>query len=99
MESVKKTTAENISSLRTNRSRHIINVDRRSTKIHYHIGDEVLLFNARKRGRKERRIKPDFSGQYVIQLISGKLVTLSNSKGATLKTKYNVDRIKPYIRS
>lgn len=33
----------------------------------YHVRDELLMFNMRKWGRKGGRIKPDFSGLYVIQ--------------------------------
>ncbi|KAL7837366.1 hypothetical protein SRHO_G00270770 [Serrasalmus rhombeus] len=53
----------------------------------------------RKQGRKGGRIEPDFSGPYVIRSICGKVVTLSNSDGATLKNKYSVNHIKPYRRS
>ena len=65
----------------------------------YHIGDEVLLFNMRKRGRKGGRIQPDFSGPYVIKDIAGKLVTLASLDGSILKTKYSISHIKPYRRS
>ncbi|XP_060775724.1 uncharacterized protein LOC132885264 [Neoarius graeffei] len=65
----------------------------------YSIGDEVLLCNMRKHGRKGGRIEVDFSGPYMMQAISGRLVTLSTSQGATLKNKYNINHIKPYRRS
>lgn len=72
---------------------------KRSTKIQCGVGDEVLLFNMRKQGRKGGRIEPDFTGPYAIESICGKLVTLSNYEGVTLKSKYNVNHIKPYRRS
>ncbi|KAL7858905.1 hypothetical protein SRHO_G00140520 [Serrasalmus rhombeus] len=53
----------------------------------------------RKQGRTGGKIEPDFSGPYVIRSICGKVVTLSNSDGATLKNKYSVNHIKPYRRS
>jgi len=51
----------------------------------YNVGDEVLLMNMRKRGRKGGRIEPDFSGPYIIERLSGKLVTLNKRGGITLK--------------
>lgn len=100
METVKKTAAENISkSQEKQKQAYAKRVQKKYKNTVYQVGDEVLLFNARKRGRKGGRIEPDFSGPYVIQSICGKLVTLSNSEGATLKNKYNVDHIKPYRRS
>jgi len=51
----------------------------------YNVGDEVLLMNMRKRGRKGGRIEPDFSGPYIIERLSGKLVTLNKPGGITLK--------------
>lgn len=62
----------------------------------YTVGQEVLLFNMRKQGRKGGRTEPDFNVPYTIQAISGKLVTLLNSEGVLLKNKYNVDHIKPF---
>jgi len=41
--------------------------------------------NMRKRGRKGGRIEPDFSGPYIIERLSGKLVTLNKPGGITLK--------------
>ncbi|XDV48459.1 hypothetical protein PO909_017866 [Leuciscus waleckii] len=65
----------------------------------YNVGDEVLLMNTRKCGRKGGRIEPDFSGPYIIERLSGKLVTLNKPGGITLKTKYSIGHIKPYRRS
>ncbi len=65
----------------------------------YNVGDEVLLMNMRKRGRKGGRIEPDFSGPYIIERLSGKLVTLNKPGGITLKTKPSISHIKPYRRS
>lgn len=62
-------------------------------------GDEVLLLNMRKCGRKSGRLQPYFSGPYFIQDICGKCVTLQNSDGKTLNTTYNLDHIKPFIVS
>lgn len=44
-------------------------------------------------------MEPDFSGQYNIESISGKLVTLKNQEGTTFKTKYCINHLKPYKRS
>ncbi|CAL9688356.1 unnamed protein product [Knipowitschia caucasica] len=64
--------------------------------VSYSIGQEVLLFNMRKKGRKGGRIEPDFSGPYTIEAINGKLATLANLKGVTLNSKYSLDHLKPY---
>lgn len=53
----------------------------------------------RKRGRKEGRLEPDFSGPYTIDDFSGKCVRLKNAEGNTLKSLYSIDHIKPYRRS
>ncbi|CAH2283751.1 gypsy retrotransposon integrase 1, partial [Pelobates cultripes] len=63
------------------------------------VGDEVLLYNMRKRGRKRGRIEPDFSGPYIIKELCGKVVKLENSGGVTLQKKFSIDHIKPYRRS
>ncbi|CAH2316128.1 Hypothetical predicted protein [Pelobates cultripes] len=65
----------------------------------YSAGNEVLLYNMRKRGRKGGRIEPDFSGPYIIKEVCGKVVKLANSDGVTLKNKISIDHIKPYRRS
>lgn len=65
----------------------------------YSAGQEVLLFNMRKKGRKGGAMEPNFSGPYMIKEIIGKQVTLTNQAGVTLKTKQSVDHIKPYKRS
>lgn len=63
----------------------------------YSVGNQVLLYNARKKGRKGGRLEADFSGPYTIESLLGKLVTLRNQQGDILKTKYNVNHIKPYM--
>lgn len=65
----------------------------------YHVGDEVLLFNMKKRVRKGGRIEPDFSGPYVIKDLTGRMVTLSSPDGTTLKNKYSISHMKPYRES
>ncbi|XP_048846977.1 uncharacterized protein LOC125717765 [Brienomyrus brachyistius] len=100
VETIKTTTAENISkSQEKQKQAYAKRIQKKYQNTDYHVGDEVLLFNMRKQGRKGGRTEPDFTGPYVIQAICGKLVTLSISKGATLKNKYNVNHIKPYRRS
>ncbi|KAI7789889.1 putative gypsy retrotransposon integrase-like protein 1-like, partial [Triplophysa rosa] len=100
METTKKATAENISkSQEKQKQAYAKRIQKKYQNTVYHVGDEVLLFNMRKKGRKGGRIEPDFTGPYAIQSICGKLVTLSDSKGITLKNKYNVNHIKPYRRS
>lgn len=71
---------------------------KRFRSVHYAVGDEVLLFNSRKRGRKGRRLESDFLGPYTIKDIFGKKVTLKNNEGKTLSTTYNLDHLKPYRR-
>lgn len=66
-------------------------------EVEYKPGDEVLLLNMKKRGRKDERLQPDFSGPYIIQDLCGNHVTLQNSDGETLNTTCNVDHIKPYL--
>lgn len=100
METAKKITVENISkSQEKQKQAYAKRVQKKYKNTVYGVGDEVLLFNMRKQGRKGGRIEPDFTSPYAIQSICGKLVTLSNSEGVTLKSKYNVNHIKPYRRS
>ncbi|KAL2080753.1 hypothetical protein ACEWY4_024546 [Coilia grayii] len=101
METMKTTAAENISKTQEKqRQAYEKRVLKKKYKdIVYSAGQEVLLFNMRKRGRKGGRIEPAFFGPYLIKEISGKQVTLSNLEGIALKTKYSVDHIKPYKRS
>uniref|UniRef100_A0AAR2JNS1 Gypsy retrotransposon integrase-like protein 1 n=1 Tax=Pygocentrus nattereri TaxID=42514 RepID=A0AAR2JNS1_PYGNA len=100
MEEIKKTTEDNIHmSQEKQKAAYARKVQKKYSNIVYNVGDEVLLLNMRKRGRKGGRIEPDFFGPYVIQTISGKLVTLKNTEGTSLKNKYNIDHIKPYRRS
>ncbi|KAL1251771.1 hypothetical protein QQF64_019567 [Cirrhinus molitorella] len=74
-------------------------VQKKYKHVIYNVGDEVLLMNMRKHGRKGGRIEPDFSGPYIIERLSGKLVTLKKPGGVTLKTKHSIGHIKPYRRS
>uniref|UniRef100_A0AAX7T964 Integrase catalytic domain-containing protein n=1 Tax=Astatotilapia calliptera TaxID=8154 RepID=A0AAX7T964_ASTCA len=57
----------------------------------YNVGDQILLLNMRKRGRKGGRLEPDFSGPYTIDDFSGKCVRLKNAEGNTLKSLYSID--------
>ncbi|XP_040210348.1 uncharacterized protein LOC120941138 [Rana temporaria] len=99
MEMVKATTKENISkSQNRQKEAHAKKTQKKYKNLTYTIGQEVMLFNMRKKGRKGGRIEPDFNGPYTIQAISGKLVTLLNTDGVPLKTKHNVDHLKPFRR-
>ncbi|CAK6978987.1 uncharacterized protein LOC125780607 [Scomber scombrus] len=87
MENVNSKAADNIAnSQESQRQAYAKRVLKKYEKTSYNVGDEVLLFNMKKRGRKGGRIEPDFSGPYVITHIGGKLVSLSNFKGAPLKS-------------
>lgn len=100
MTAVKEQAEENIrKSQEKQKEAYSRKVMKKFKNLKYSIGDEVLLCNMRKHGRKGGRIEADFSGPYMIQAISGRLVTLSTSQGATLKNKYNINHIKPYRRS
>lgn len=100
MEIVKATTTENISKSQDKQQKvYEKKVQKKCRTFFYTVGQEVLLFNMRKKGRKGGTIEPDFYGPYVIQAISGQLATLSNKGGATLKNKYNMDHLKPYRRT
>jgi len=82
MEIANSKTADNIAnSQESQRQAYAKRVLKKNKNISYNVGDEVLLYNMRKRGRKGGKIEPDFSGPYVIRRVSGKLVTLSNSQG------------------
>ncbi|XP_049333179.1 gypsy retrotransposon integrase-like protein 1 [Astyanax mexicanus] len=99
-EAVKKTAEDNIrKSQEKQKEAYARKVQKKYQNVEYNDGDEVLLLNMRKRGRKGGRIEPDFSGPYVIQSVRGKLVTLKNPEGAILKNKYNIGHLKPYRRS
>lgn len=96
----KKNAAENIAkSQEKQKQAYAKRVHKKYQNKVYQVGDEVLLFNMRKRGRKGGRMEPDFFGPYVIRSICGRLVTLSNSEGTILKNKYKVNHIKPCRRS
>ncbi|KAG1924860.1 gypsy retrotransposon integrase-like protein [Pimephales promelas] len=96
----KKQTEENIGkSQEKQKEAYAKKVQKKYKDLIYNVGDEVLLMNMRKRGRKGGRIEPDFSGPYIIERLSGKLVTLNKPGGITLKTKYSISHIKPYRRS
>lgn len=84
MENVKVKAADKISkSQEYQKQTYARRAMKKYKNIVYHVGEEVLLLNMRKRGRKGGKIKPDFSGPYVIKAITGKLVSLSNSSGIT----------------
>ncbi|KAK3917716.1 Gypsy retrotransposon integrase-like protein 1, partial [Frankliniella fusca] len=61
-------------------------------------GDEVFLINQRRRDRKGGNYERPRSGPYIIVEISDrKNVTLKNSSGIILKTKYPLIDLEPYI--
>lgn len=100
MKAFKQTTEQNIKkSQDKQKEAYAKRVQKKYQHVVYGVGDEVLLLNMRKCGRKGGRIEPDFSGPYVIETVCGKLVTLKNQEGSTLKTKYNISHLKPYRRS
>lgn len=98
-EEVKKSVEDNIQKGQEKQvAAYAKRISKKYKEVHYEAGDEILLLNVRRRGRKGGRLQPDFSGPYIIQDICGKRVTLQNSDGKTLNTKYNIDHIKPYRR-
>lgn len=100
MEGIKATTEENIKkSQEKQQAAYVKRVQKKYKNVVYKVGDEVLLANIRKYGRKGGRMEPDFSGPYTIETISGKIVTLKNREGAILRNKYNISHLKPYRRS
>ena len=61
------------------------------------IGSKVFLQNLKRQDRKGGRFSYKWIGPYTLESISTKgLSELKNSKGVTLKTKYNVSLIKPF---
>lgn len=97
---VKKATQENIAkSQDKQKGAYAKRVLKKYKNVVYNVGDEILLLNMRKRGRKGGRLEPDFSGPYIIEDICGKCVRLKNAEGITLHTRYSIDHIKPYRRS
>ncbi|CAH2329321.1 Hypothetical predicted protein [Pelobates cultripes] len=100
MEKINETTKENIGkSQEKQKTTYAKKVLKKKKDVLYSVGDEVLLYNMRKRGRKGGRIEPDFSGPYIIKELCGKVVKLENLCGVTLKKKISIDHIKPYRRS
>ena len=83
-DAVKKSAEENIcKSQEKQKEAYVKKVQKKYQHITYKVGDEILLLNMRKRGRKGGRIEPDFFGPCIIQSVCGKLVTLKNLDGAT----------------
>ncbi|CAH2329326.1 Hypothetical predicted protein [Pelobates cultripes] len=100
MEKINETTKENIEkSQEKQKKTYAKKVLKKNKDVMYSVGDEVLLYNMRKRGRKGGRIEPDFSGPYILKELCGKVVKLENSCGVTIKKKISIDHIKPYRRS
>lgn len=65
----------------------------------YNIGDEVLVYDSRKRGRKGGRLESDFNGPHIITGMCGKIVQVANTHGLALKQKIYMDHIKQFVRS
>lgn len=61
---------------------HAKHIQKNHKHIFYSIGDEVLLYNARKKGHK--------GGPYTIKTISGKLVTLMSKEAAGIHSEDTV---------
>ncbi|KAM8952905.1 uncharacterized protein RCH25_043643 [Pelodytes ibericus] len=100
LEDSKEKTSENMEkSQEKQKKAHMKKVLKKYKNISYSVGNEVLLYNMRRKGRKGGRMEPDFFGPYTIMEICGKVVKLCNLDGEPLKQKINVDHIKPYIRS
>ncbi|KAM8967036.1 uncharacterized protein RCH25_025715 [Pelodytes ibericus] len=100
LEDSKEKTSENMEkSQEKQKKAHMKKVLKKYKNISYSVGNEVLLYNMRRKGRKGGRMEPDFFGPYTIMEICGKVVKLCTLDGAPLKQKINVDHIKPYIRS
>ncbi|XP_063297875.1 uncharacterized protein LOC134586336 [Pelobates fuscus] len=99
-ESREKETLENIAKSQEKQKVAYANrVQKKYRDLNYSVGDEVLLYNMRKRGRKGGRIEPDFLGPYVIEELCGNLLKLANYASVILKNKININNIKPYRRS
>ncbi|KAM8953237.1 uncharacterized protein RCH25_044054 [Pelodytes ibericus] len=100
LEDSKEKTSENMEkSQEKQKKANMKKVLKKYKNISYSVGNEVLLYNMRRKGRKGGRMEPDFFGPYTIMEICGKVVKLCTLDGAPLKQKINVDHIKPYIRS
>ncbi|XP_073461170.1 uncharacterized protein [Aquarana catesbeiana] len=98
MEIVKAATKENIAkSQNRQKEAHDKKIQKKYKSTIYTVGQKVMVFNMRKKGRKGGRIEPDFNSPCTIEAISGKLVTLLNDAGVPLKNKYNVDHLKPFL--
>ncbi|KAL4006079.1 hypothetical protein ACER0C_005792 [Sarotherodon galilaeus] len=88
---VKETAQENIAKSQDKQKvAYAKRVLKKYKNVVYNVGDQILLLNMRKRGRKGGRLEPDFSGPYTIDDISGKCVRLKNAEGNTLKSLYMV---------
>ncbi|XP_025766284.1 uncharacterized protein LOC109194491 isoform X1 [Oreochromis niloticus] len=97
---VKETAQENIAKSQDKQKvAYAKQVLKKYKNVVYNVGDQILLLNMRKRGRKGGRLEPDFSGPYTIDDISGKCVGPKNAEGNTLKSLYSIDHIKPYRTS
>lgn len=66
--------------------------------VRYCVNDKVWLLNRRKTSRKGGSLESNWLGPYIIEKLSGKVVTLKNLKGMTLKKKYNTDHLKPFVK-
>lgn len=99
-ETLKETSSENVNrSQRKQQKAYVKHMQKKYKNVTFDVGNEVLLYNARKSGRKGSRMAVDFSGPYTIHNISGKKVSLTNQDGHLLKTTYNINNLKPYKRS
>lgn len=64
----------------------------------FHVGDKVLLLNARKVNRKGSKMETMWSGPYTLKNLSGTdVATLENESGLMLERKYNVSLLKHFI--
>ncbi len=94
---MKEKASENIVKSQTKQQEaYLKRIQKKYKNITFNVGDKVLLFNARKKGRKGGRLQPDFSGPYTICNVTGKAVVLKNQEGHILKTTYNINHLKPY---
>ena len=73
-----------------NRRHHVPNVLK--------IGQKVLLKNQKREDRKDGNFTYKWLGPYTVHAISSKnLCSLKNQVGKTLKKKYNISLLKPYV--
>lgn len=70
---------------------------RKSSSKAYEVNDKVLLYNAKKGGRKGSKMENNWFGPYAIHSANEKgVVSLKKYNGEVLRTKYNVKLLKRF---